>query len=199
MQRALNTLVARHEILRTTFVRHPGLRVPLQVVRDELHPVWETVDLTALPAAQQGERIAQLAARELRAPMDFADGSPLRAVLIASDDARQTLILTLSSLSADAASAALLVAELGHHLIGAGRLTEEPLQYADFAAWQRAAGERRPRGRRGPAVLAGARRRAPKQPRAPVCPIRSGRADRRRVRARRARRTARRHAVERSR
>ena len=135
--RALDSVVARHEILRTTFVRHPGIRVPLQVVRDELPPVWETVDLTAQPAAQQDDRIALLAARELRAPIDFASASPVRAVLIARADARQTLILTLSSLSADAASAALLVAELAHHLNGAGTLTDEPLQYADFAAWQR--------------------------------------------------------------
>ncbi len=136
LRQALSGAVARHEILRTTFVRQPGILVPLQVVSDELEPAWETVDVAALPAAEQAQRLAAVCAAELRAPLDFPAGPLLRAVLVAGGEERHTLVLTVSSLCADAASAGLLVREIAHHLTGQGSLAEEPLQYADFAAWQ---------------------------------------------------------------
>jgi len=136
LRQALAGAVARHEILRTTFVRQPGILVPFQVVGDELEPAWETIDVTALPAGEQAQRLAAVCAAELRAPLNFAAGPLLRAVLISGGEATHTLVLTISSLCADAASAGLLVREIAHHLTGQGSLPEEPLQYADFAAWQ---------------------------------------------------------------
>jgi hypothetical protein len=59
LREALAGAIARHEILRTTFVRQPGILVPLQVVSDELEPAWETVDATALPAAEQAPSCAR--------------------------------------------------------------------------------------------------------------------------------------------
>ncbi|MDQ6606642.1 MAG: amino acid adenylation domain-containing protein [Actinomycetota bacterium] len=136
LRQALGLAVARHEILRTTFVRQPGILVPLQVVGDELEPAWETVDIAALPAPERAERVAEVCAAELRMPLDFAAGPLLRAVLITHGEDAATLVLTVSSLCADAASAGLLVREIAHHLTGQGSVAEEPLQYADFAAWQ---------------------------------------------------------------
>ncbi len=136
LRRALAAAVARHEILRTTFVRQPGILVPVQVVSDELEPAWETVEVGALPAPEQSQRLADVCAQELRAPLEFAAGPLLRAVLVTDGDALHTLVLTVSSLCADAASAGILVRELAHHLTGHGALAEDPLQYADFAAWQ---------------------------------------------------------------
>ena len=124
---ALDAATARHEILRTTFVHQAGIRVPLQVVRDELAPAWETI---------ASDDVAGICGQELEATLDFAAGPLLRAVLVDHGSARHTLVVTLSSLCADAASAALLIRELSHDLTGQGSLVEEPLQYADFAAWQ---------------------------------------------------------------
>ena len=136
VRQALRAAVARHEILRTTFVHQPGIRVPLQAVSDELDPAWETIDIAELPAHEQADRVAELSAAELRAPLDFAAGPLLRAVLITQGESAATLVLTVSSLCADAASAGLLVLEIAHQLTGHGSVAEEPLQYADFAAWQ---------------------------------------------------------------
>src|SRR5664279_5238174 len=64
LRSALRASAARHETLRTTFVRRPGIRVPLQAVADELDPVWTAVDLGDLAGSEQGDRLEQLLAQE---------------------------------------------------------------------------------------------------------------------------------------
>jgi amino acid adenylation domain-containing protein len=129
LQAAVRAMIARHEILRTTFARQAGIRVPVQVVRETLEPAWRS------DAVTDADRLAAVAAEELEAPLDLAEGPILRAAHIAGPSGN-TLLLTLSSLSADAGSAAVLAGELAHTLGGSGELVPEPLQYADFAAWQ---------------------------------------------------------------
>jgi amino acid adenylation domain-containing protein len=137
MQEALRQAVRRHEILRTTFAREPGFRIPLQMVADRMEPEWTTIDVTALEADQQAAQLSELLATELAAPLHFAAGPLLRAGLVTFASDRHTLVLTLSGLCADSSSAALLARELIDHYGALGRLVEDPLQYADFAAWQR--------------------------------------------------------------
>jgi amino acid adenylation domain-containing protein len=137
LEGALGRLVARHEILRTTFARQPGIRVPLQVVNDELRPSWRTVDLSTLDEAEQAARLEELRRGELTEPLDLEHGPLLRAALATCAADRHTLVLTLSALYADASSIAPLLRELAHHHGGAEALVEDPLQYPDFAAWQR--------------------------------------------------------------
>jgi amino acid adenylation domain-containing protein len=132
VEAALNRSVARHEILRTTFVRRPGIRVPLQAVAGELTPAWSTADLSSQTPDEQASRLEQLAAAELAQPFDFVQGPLLRAQLVRLDSERYALVLTASALCADASSLSLLAGELT-----GGQVVEDPLQYADFAAWQR--------------------------------------------------------------
>jgi hypothetical protein len=134
---ALAQVVARHEILRTTFVAQPGIRIPLQAVSDDLSPVWTTGDVSTTPPAEQAAQLAQIAAHERQQPLPPADGPLVRASLVKLGDTRHTLVLTLSTLCADASSIALLAHELLVHLTGEGDLVADPLQYADFSAWQR--------------------------------------------------------------
>jgi amino acid adenylation domain-containing protein len=137
LRAALGSTVARHESLRTTFVRRPGIRVPLQVVGDELDAAWTTRDLTNLGEREQAAGLEELLAQELAEPLDFSGGPLVRATLVALAPDAHALILTFSSLTADASSSALVARELAHHLGGAEQPAEDPLQYADFAAWQR--------------------------------------------------------------
>ncbi len=137
VQSALKSAVARHEILRTTFVHRPGIRVPLQTVADELAPAFSTLDLRTAEPAEQAQRLEQLAADEIAHPLDYASGPLVRAVLVELTDERHALLLTLSSLCADASSMTLLARELLSHYGGDAQLVEDPLQYADFSAWQR--------------------------------------------------------------
>src|SRR2546422_9235826 len=66
LEKALYTVVQRHEILRTTFHRPPGIKTPFQVVSDNAHPSWQAIDLTDLDATHQDHRIeASLAEEEI--------------------------------------------------------------------------------------------------------------------------------------
>ena len=125
MRAALQSSVERHEVLRTTFARQAGIRVPLQAVNGTLQPGLSS-DTSAVPV---------IAERELAAPFDFEQGPLLRGVLAGSGE-DQALVLTASALVADASSMVVLAQELSAALGGGVALVEEPLQYADYAAWQ---------------------------------------------------------------
>ena len=137
LEGALAKLVARHEILRTTFVRQPGIRVPLQLVNDALAPGWTTVELTGAGPGELSRRLEEIRAQELAAALDFEHGPLVRAVLISDGNDRHSLILTVSGLCADGPSVALIAAELIAACAERPEPLEDPLQYADFAAWQR--------------------------------------------------------------
>jgi amino acid adenylation domain-containing protein len=137
VEATLRQAIGRHESLRTTFVRQPGIRVPVQVIAEALDPAWRTLDLLDAPAAQQAQRVADAAQSELQQPLDFERGPLVRALLFGLGAERQVLVLTLSALCADASSLAVIAAELVQGCGGDAELTEEPLQYADFSAWQR--------------------------------------------------------------
>src|SRR5947209_4173111 len=81
LKAACEQLVGRHEILRTTFHRQAGLRLPLQVIHDSLPPNWAEVDLTGAGEAQQAEINARLAA-ERRRPVDLHNGPLVRFTLL---------------------------------------------------------------------------------------------------------------------
>ena len=125
---ALAATVARHEILRTTFVRRPGIRVPLQVIAGELAPAWRV---------EHGADVAEVCRNELSEPWDLSVGPLVHGALLTGTGERQVLVLTVSSLCLDASSLAPLARELAHRLGADEPLAEDPLQYADFAAWQR--------------------------------------------------------------
>jgi amino acid adenylation domain-containing protein len=134
---ALEKVVARHEILRTTFRRQLGLKLPFQVIREQLPPSWTEVDLS-----EQDEdapaKLAALLEAERRRPFDFELGPLVRASLFGLGSERHVLSLSLPCLVADAAAVDNLIEEAIHIYAGtAGDLAEEPLQYADFAAWAR--------------------------------------------------------------
>ena len=129
-------IVDRHESLRTTFVHQPGIRVPLQVVHEELQPAWRAVDLRTGEQAPARD-ITELSAAELAEPLDYAHGPLARALLVRTGEDRHQLVLTLSGLSADASAVSPLLRELAHQCGNGETLVEAPLQYADFSEWQR--------------------------------------------------------------
>jgi len=137
LEGALQAIVDRHEILRTTFEQRPGIRVPLQVVGGELAPTWRAVDLRELGAAEQGTALVHECRTALAAPLDLSKGPQVHAVLATRAEDRHTLILTVPALCLDVSSLEPLMRELVHRLGGAEPLAEDPIQYADFAAWQR--------------------------------------------------------------
>jgi amino acid adenylation domain-containing protein len=140
LQGALRGLVARHEVLRTVFTEERG--VPLQVVRPAGPVRLPTVDLRALPAAAREREARRLAAAEATRPFELEGGALLRSMLLRLDDGDHVLCFTLHHIVSDGWSRGVLVREVSAlyaaHATGAEpRLPELPIQYADFAVWQR--------------------------------------------------------------
>jgi amino acid adenylation domain-containing protein len=119
---ALDRIVSRHEILRTTFVRRQGLKVPSQLVNDRLEIGWEERDIDA------GGNEAQAGA--------LGEGPIVCAVLGPSLDGHRLLELTIPAVCSDAGSLVLLASELQAELGGGARGATEPVQYADYAEWR---------------------------------------------------------------
>jgi hypothetical protein len=131
---ALAGLVERHEALRTVFAAPPGGE-PVQVVLDAGAPELPVLDVTEDALAA---RLRELA----REPFDLAADRPMRSTLLrlAADD--HVLLLRIHHVAGDAASTAVMFAELGELYAAAldGRpavLPPLPVQFGDFAAWQR--------------------------------------------------------------
>jgi amino acid adenylation domain-containing protein len=136
---ALGEVARRHEILRTTFKRGKGMKLPLQVVGEAPSLSFSTVDLRG----GEGEaRLAALLAEEGERAVDLGHGPLVHATLAALGDREHALVLGLPALLADAASLTIIAAEIVHFYaekrgaVGAP-LDPEPLQYADYAEFQR--------------------------------------------------------------
>jgi amino acid adenylation domain-containing protein len=133
LESALTWLVGRHEALRTTFTAVDG--EPAQVV-GEPWPV--RLPVTEVPA----DAARRLLDEEGRAPFDLATGPLLRARLLRLSAEEHLLILVVHHIVADGWSFGVLFPELAHAYAAAVAGTEPelpppPIQYADFAVWQR--------------------------------------------------------------
>src|SRR5215213_4470374 len=125
LRRSFESVVARHEILRTTFVHPDELVVPLQVVTDSAAPAWREI-------SARRESIDDLLEEEWRQ----ADGA-LRVCLVELDSNEHVLIATLPALCADERSLSVIYEELiDCYTSSAVDHPKEILQYADYAAWQ---------------------------------------------------------------
>ncbi|SOD64138.1 amino acid adenylation domain-containing protein [Streptomyces zhaozhouensis] len=139
LRRALDELPARHEVLRTRYREVDG--EPVQWV-DAPGPLPLTrVDVGRLPADEARARVDALVAEDGDRPFDLAAEWPVRALLVREPDA-WTLLLTCHHIASDGWSEGLLLGELDalYGAFAAGEpspLEPPPVQYADFALWQR--------------------------------------------------------------
>jgi len=139
--RCLNAVVQRHEVLRTTFGEVAGQ--PMQRVADELEMPLTVLDLRDLPATEREARVIELARQDGRQPFDLTQGPLMRVTLLQLAEREQVLLVSMHHIISDGWSVAVLIRELAALYIAfaAGRpspLPELPIQYADWAAWQRA-------------------------------------------------------------
>jgi amino acid adenylation domain-containing protein len=135
---ALCEIVRRHGSLRTVFVNAEGQ--PLQVLSEPGAWTLPVVDL--LGEADAHQRLEQLLLEEAIRGFDLARGPLFRAQLYRLDADTHVLQLTRHHIISDGWSTQLLLRELGtlYEAFSAGRpspLAELPIQYADFAEWQR--------------------------------------------------------------
>lgn len=140
LQQSLHALVQRHEPLRTTFVNVAGQ--PRQVIAPARTHALPVIDLSRLPAARQEALVQQLARQDFMRPFDLASGPLVRTGLLRLHPAEHVLLLNMHHIASDGWSMGIVVKEVGllyqAFLRGeSSPLPALPLQYADYAAWQR--------------------------------------------------------------
>ncbi len=140
LERALNQVIARHEVLRTEFREIDGALA--QVVRPDYSCFVPVVDLTRVAAGQREEVAERLVQEEFRTRFDVATLPLLRWKLITLGPAEHLLVHVEHHLVHDGWSLALLWSEVGELYAAAkqGRtpgLPHLPVQYSDVARWQR--------------------------------------------------------------
>ena len=140
LQAALDHMVARHESLRTTFVRHEGH--PILAIARSSPFVLEQRDMSCLPAAAGEAALEQAVASFVRIPFDLSSGPLIRGLLVQVGQNEHVLAISQHHIISDGWSIGIFSRELAA-LYDAFRqglpdpLPPLPIQYADFAAWQR--------------------------------------------------------------
>ncbi|HEX3526265.1 MAG TPA: amino acid adenylation domain-containing protein [Thermoanaerobaculia bacterium] len=148
LEAVLGEVVRRHETLRTTFRESGGQ--PVQVIAPPGRWVLPQIDLAGLPATARRAELRVLADREAAHAFDLERGPLLRATLLRLGAAEHALLLVMHHIISDGWSMGVLIREiaaLAAAVLASGRaalpsalsaaLPELPIQYADFAVWQR--------------------------------------------------------------
>jgi amino acid adenylation domain-containing protein len=136
LEAAFEGLIKRHEVLRTRFPANAG--VPVQ----DIQPVSQALDWAVSTEALTEAALADRLATEAQAPFNLARGPLLRALLLRAESEEPVLVVTLHHIVTDGLSMQILWRDLAE-LYAARRASREatlpelPIQYADYAAWQR--------------------------------------------------------------
>ncbi|MFZ6030185.1 MAG: non-ribosomal peptide synthetase [Chloroflexota bacterium] len=140
LEQSLNEIIRRHETLRTTFSTVEGL--PVQVIAPAQSICVAMLDVQQYPEAQRESEAQRLAGAEAQRPFDLARGPLIRASLLRLDETHHILLLVMHHIISDGWSNGVLIREmaaiypafLNRQL---SPLPELPVQYADYAIWQR--------------------------------------------------------------
>jgi hypothetical protein len=141
LEQSLDQLVRRHEILRTVFTVFDG--APRQMAHPEMKVPIDVADLSVLPPDEREAEALRLAAAQARRPFDLSRGPLLRVNLFKLDRNKQILLYTVHHIIADGPSCRILNEEVAALYRAAlsravAPLPDLPIQFADFAVWQRA-------------------------------------------------------------
>ncbi|MBD1825980.1 non-ribosomal peptide synthetase [Microcoleus vaginatus GB1-A2] len=141
LEQTFNEILNRHEALRSTFTEVQGQ--PIQVIAPPGTRLrLPVIDLRELPQSDRDAAVKQLSAKEAQQPFDLERGPLLRTSLLQLSEEEYVLLLTMHHIVSDGWSIGVLARELAaiYEALSAGnqpQLPELPVQYADFAIWQR--------------------------------------------------------------
>ena len=140
MEQTLTELIRRHESLRTRFVEIAD--EPVQVIDPPGSLPFPVIDLSKLIESEREAEVMRLARQQAEEPSDLERGPLVRAALLRLGPEAHVLLFTMHHIISDAWSLAILGKEIAilYDAFSAGRpspLPELPIQYADFAYWQR--------------------------------------------------------------
>ena len=138
LEKSFSHVIERHETLRTVFQTEEGK--PVQIINepDDFH--IQIIDLMA--EEEKENKAKEIAAQEAKTPFNLATGPLLRAKLIKLEKNEYILVVNMHHIISDGWSMGVFIRELSHNmkslLIGETPVLEHlPIQYADFAVWQR--------------------------------------------------------------
>ena len=140
LEQSLTEVLRRHEILRTTFRAVDGQ--PFQSIAPAKPFILPVTDLEPLPEAEREAEARRLAIEEAHRLFDLARGPLFRATLLRLGEEDHILQCAMHHAVSDGWSIAIFNKEIGllYHSFSTGQpllLPELPIQYADFAHWQR--------------------------------------------------------------
>ena len=140
LEQAFEELVRRHESLRTRIAVRDGR--PVQIISAPQPVKLSLVDLTHLPEDERGAHARKVVLEQTNRPFDLAQGSPVRVGLVRLGAEDHVLAVTMHHIISDGWSSGILLRECTtlYEAFDQGRpcpLPELPIQYADYAQWQR--------------------------------------------------------------
>lgn len=138
--RSINEIVRRHEVMRTIFVEEDG--APVQLVASQLTLQLPLIDLSSMPGEERTAEADRLIREESQYVFNLEKGPLLRFCLLQLDKRDYILIITMHHIISDAWSITVLNREImafynAYIEDEPPLLTDLPIQYADFALWQR--------------------------------------------------------------
>jgi amino acid adenylation domain-containing protein len=140
LEQAIAQIIQRHEVLRTNFAIVDGS--PVQVINPHLAVTLPVVDLEHLPAEEQFSQVRRLTTEEAQRPFELTNDSLLRLLLLRLGKESHVLLIVIHHIVCDGWSMEIFARELS--TVYAAFCTKKlsplpklPIQYADFAHWQR--------------------------------------------------------------
>ncbi|AFY82810.1 non-ribosomal peptide synthetase [Oscillatoria acuminata] len=138
LQSAIQTVVNRHDILRTQFRRIPGMKTPVMVIDNQSGFYWQTLDFNAVSPEDVQGKIQAIFTTEKSISFDGEKDSNLRVLAITLAANQLLLIVSIPALCGDNGTLKNWVAEVS--LAYSGQLDdaseEEGVQYVQFSEWQ---------------------------------------------------------------
>jgi amino acid adenylation domain-containing protein len=140
LEKSLSTIVARHEILRTNYINEDGN--PIQVISAARSLELPIFNIENQSLSQQEQDIKKLLSQERQRPFNFSQDLMLRSCLLKISNTEYILLLVVHHIAADGLSMGIFCQELNSLYREFSQnlpssLPELPIQYADFAQWQR--------------------------------------------------------------
>jgi acyl carrier protein len=140
LERTISEVVRRHEILRTRFEARQG--EPVQIVENPVRMEIPVTDLSMLQEVERARQASQMLEAEAREGFDLGRGPLLRVKLLRMGEEEHIVLMTMHHIVCDGWSMGVLVKEVAtlYQAYNQGKespLAELPLQYGDYAVWQR--------------------------------------------------------------
>jgi amino acid adenylation domain-containing protein len=140
LAQSLKEIIDRHEALRTNFMTIDGQ--PAQIIQTEINWTVSVVDLQHLSSTEQESASQQVAQKQAIQPFDLASESLVRATLVVISETEHLLLVCMHHIVSDGWSMGVFAHELAalYNAYAQGQRTpleQLPIQYADFAIWQR--------------------------------------------------------------